>query len=175
MNDFALLARIDRLEAESAIRRLVASYFRICDDLGPDTPLDELGELFEPDAIWEGKGRYAAAFGALKGRAAIVEMIRGYCGPEPHFAMTAHFCTSEGIEVDSDEARGRWLMLQTTTYADGRADLRSARLHIQFASARRVWRIRRFTTENIFARRVDHWSDAAQIPVPTDRHAGAAR
>ncbi|MES2059037.1 MAG: nuclear transport factor 2 family protein [Pseudomonadota bacterium] len=178
MNDFATLARIDRLEAENTIRKIVARYFRICDQLGPDTlpsELGELGELFDPDAIWEGKGRYAEAFGTMKGRAAIVEMIRGYCGPEPHFAMTAHFCTSEDIAVDGDQASGSWMMLQATTYADGRADLRSARLQIEFARERRVWRIRRFTTENIFSRRVDHWNDAATIPVPIDSHAGAAR
>lgn len=175
MNDFAILARIDRLEAESAIRQIVARYFQICDMLGADTPFDELGDLFTPNAVWEGKGRYAQAFGALTGRAAIVDMIRGYCVPAPYFEMTAHFCTSEHIAVDGDQASGSWMMLQTTTYHDDRADLRSARLDIRFVRDRRVWRIRRFTTENIFSRRVAHWNDAAPIPVPIDSHAGAAR
>lgn len=173
MNDFALLARIDRLEAESAVRTIVARYFEICDTLGPETPFDELGDLFCEDAVWEGKGRYAQAFGEISSRRAIMDMMRGYACPEPHFAMNAHFCSSERISVDGACAVGRWMMLQTTTYADGSADLRSARLTLRFARCRNVWRIQRFTTENIFSRRVGHWSDDAPIPVPI--HAGAMR
>ena len=108
MSDAALLARVEALEGERAIRQLVARYFRICDDLGPDTPFAELGELFTPNAIWEGKGRYAKAFGRYDGREAIVAMIRSYCLPKPHFAMTAHFLTAESISVNG--AKGDWRM-----------------------------------------------------------------
>lgn len=166
MSDAGVLARLDRLEAESAIRRVVARYFQICDRLGPDTPFDELGDLFKADALWEGKGRYAKAFGAYEGREAIVAMIRGYCLPQPHFAMTVHFFSAEDIAVSGDTATGNWMMLQTSTYSDGRADLRSACLAIAFARESETWRIEHFRTENIFSRRVGRWSDAEAIPVP---------
>ncbi len=167
-----IAARLASLEAESAIRRLVAQYFHICDDLGPDTPFDELADLFTADARWEGVGRYRQAFGQYQGREAIVAMIRGYCLPTPHFAMTAHFFSAEDIAVAGLQARGRWMMLQTSTYADGSADLRSAALTLDFACADDRWRIAAFYTRNLFSRRVDHWNDTADIPVPDPARPG---
>lgn len=166
MSNAALLARVEALESEQAVRHLVARYFRICDDLGPGTPFVELGELFTVDAIWEGKGRYAKAFGRYDGREAIVAMIRSYCLPVPHFAMTAHFLTAENISVNGPGAVGEWMMLQTSDYADGRADLRSAHLNIQCRNENGTWRINHFRTLNLFSRRVERWSDVADIPVP---------
>ena len=173
MTDGAILARLDRLEAESAIRRVVARYFQICDDLGPDTPFGELGDLFTRDARWEGNGRYRQAFGGYDGRDAIVAMIRDYCLPAPHFAMTAHFFSSETIVVTGDRASGQWMMLQTSTYSDNRADLRSAALALDFAREEGRWRIAAFRTRNLFSRRVDHWNDTADIPVPGTANIGS--
>jgi hypothetical protein len=166
MSEAAILARLDKLEAEGAIRRLVARYFQICDRLGPDTPLDELGALFTRDAIWEGNGRYREAFGNYDGREAIVAMIASYCEPVPHFTMTGHFFSAEHIAVEGGEARGQWMMLQCSTYQDASADLRSACLRLEFRLDAGTWCISRFTSENIFSRRVDRWSDAETIPVP---------
>lgn len=166
MSEAAILARLEVLEAESAVRHLAARYFQICDHLGPDTPFEELGDLFTADAVWEGKGRYAKAFGRYEGRAAIVAMIRSYCLPQPHFAMTAHFFSAEHIVVDGAQATGQWMMLQTSDYADGRADLRSAQLTFSFVQDGEAWRIARFVTQNIFSRRTQRWSDAETIPVP---------
>jgi hypothetical protein len=156
---------LEVLEAENAVRRVLARYFQYCDDLGPHTPLDELGELFTSAAIWEGKGRYEAAFGRYAGRAAIVDMIGSYCTP-PHFAMTAHFTSSELIAVNSATAQGAWMMLQCSTYQDGRSDLRSAALNVGFEREDTSWRISHFRTTNLFSRHVDHWSDTQIIPVP---------
>ena len=161
----ALLARLETLEAENAVRRVLARYFQYCDDLGPRTPLEALGELFTVDALWEGKGRYETAFGRYAGRAAIVEMIASYCTP-PHFAMTAHFTSSETITVTGTSARGEWMMLQCSTYSDGRSDLRSAALSVSFEKQGEEWRIAHFRTTNLFSRHVDHWSDTKIIPVP---------
>ena len=172
MSDAAILERLDRLESEGAIRRLVARYFAICDDLGPDTPFEELGELFTQNALWEGKGRYAKAFGQYRGRDAIVAMIRSYCEPV-HFAMTAHFFSSEDIKAKGDGATGHWMMLQTSDYTSGSADFRSARLTMQFARSEGVWRISHFRTENIFSRQVEPWNDEANIAVPDQVADGA--
>lgn len=166
MNDPQILARLEALEAESAIRRLVARYFAICDDLGPNTPFEELGELFTPDALWEGRGRYAKAFGRYEGREAIVAMIRSYCEPEPHFAMTGHFFGAEDIAVEGSAAHGNWMMLQTSDYADGRSDFRAARITMRLAFDGARWRIAHFLTQNVFSRQVERWNDDLSIPVP---------
>jgi hypothetical protein len=165
-----ILARLERLEAESAVRAVLARYMALCDTLDADTPMDELGGLFADDAEWVGAGtRHAAAFGAHRGRAAIVAMLDRYRGPTPHFAMNAHFLSSENITVTGGQARGGWMMLQTSTYADGSADLRAARLTVDFTRQDR-WRIARFETQGIFSRRVDRWDDAAPLPVPEPPH-----
>jgi ketosteroid isomerase-like protein len=164
----ALLSRLDRLEAESTIRSVVARYFTLCDRLDADTPMDELGELFTEDAVWAGRGaRYAASFGEKHGRSAIIAMIDSYRGAVPHFALNAHFLSSETISVEGNVAIGGWMMLQTSTYANGTSDLRAARLTMGFArGSDGNWRIARFETENIFSRPVDRWDDPAPVPVP---------
>jgi SnoaL-like domain len=160
--------RLARLEAESAIRAVITRYMTLCDTLGDDTPMDELGALFTRDAQWAGKGaRYGAAFGGHRGRAAIVAMLATYRGSPPHFAFNAHYLASEMIRVDDERAEGGWMMLQCSTYADGRSDLRSARLAVGFAVEDGAWRIARFETENLFSRLIDRWDDPALIPVPT--------
>ncbi|WP_281372490.1 nuclear transport factor 2 family protein [Novosphingobium hassiacum] len=165
-----MLARLADLEAEGRIRRLMARYMELCDHLDASTPMDELGALFAEDATWSGKGaRYGASFGAHRGRAAIVAMLDRYRGPVPHFAMNAHFLCSESIHVTGETAHGSWMMLQTSTYADGRSDLRSARLEVGFIVEDGAWRIGSFETENLFSRPVTGWDNPAEIPVPTDQ------
>lgn len=166
----ALLAR---LSAESAIRGVLGRYMQLCDNLDCDTPMDELAALFTRDATWTGIGsRYASAFGEHQGRDAIVAMLGRYRGPPPHFSMNAHFLSSETIEVENHGAVGCWSMLQTSTYADGRSDLRAARLRVDFAEEGGVWRIARFETHNIFGRAVARWDDGAPVYVPTTNIAG---
>lgn len=170
MSDAAVIAqlhsRIDALESQNAIRALMTDYMRLCDRLDSSTPLHELGELFTTDAQWVGTGqRYAVAFGGYSGRAAIVAMLGAYCDP-PHFAFNAHFLTSEKITVSADSGRGEWMMLQTSTYASGRSDLRAARLNVAFSRTDKRWQIKHFETENLFCRNMRSWDDATNVPVP---------
>lgn len=163
----ALEQRLYRLEAVEAIRGVITRYMALCDHLDANTKLDELGALFTEDAVWCGTGaRYGAAFGSRHGRTEIVNMLAAYCCSPPHFALNAHFLTSETIDVEGEAAQGTWMMLQTSTYADGRSDLRSARLHVGFARHDARWRIARFSTENIFARSISAWDDGVAVPTP---------
>lgn len=163
----ALQGELALLRAEREVRAVVMRYFRLCDTLGPETPLDALGLCFTRGALWEGRGRYQQAFGRHEGREAIVAMLGSYAAPVAHFAMNAHFLSSEAIVIEGlDAAVGQWSMLQTSTYRDGRSDLRSAGLTIHCAVEDGAWRIAHFITENLFARDVDHWSDIAPISVP---------
>ncbi len=161
-----LRRRIALLEAEGAVRRVAAAYFGLCDTLGLDTPMDRLAALFTRDAVWEGEGRYRDALGRYEGRAAIVAMLGRYADP-PHFILNGHYLSSEAIEVcDEASATGRWMMLQLSSYRDGRSDLRSAALRIEFAHEGGAWRIARFATRHLFSRDVGPWNDEAAISVP---------
>jgi len=163
----ALEHRLHKLEAAADIRAVITRYMELCDHLDESTPLDELGALFTEDAIWAGRGgRYGAAFGGHYGRAAIVTMLASYCTTPPHFALNAHFLANETIVVNGDAAEASWMMLQTSTYADGTSDLRSARLEVSFARTSAHWCIARFSTENIFARRISAWNDGTAVPTP---------
>src|ERR1700736_3146578 len=115
----ALQGRVARLEAETAVRAVVAEYMRLCDSLSSNgISMSDLGALFTRDAVWEGRGaRNTTAFGKHVGREAIVTFLDAYRGPVPHFMLNVHFLTSETISVDDSGARGSWVLLQTSTVA----------------------------------------------------------
>lgn len=162
----ALARRLALLEAEGDVRRLTARYFRLCDELGPLTQRDELRGLFTPDAVWEGQGRYRQAFGLHEGADAIADMLIGYADP-PHFVLNGHYLSSEAIEIfQGGRAAGRWMMLQVSTYRDGRSDFRSAALTLEFKQSEDGWRIARFVTRHIFSRDIAPWNDISEICVP---------
>ena len=161
-------ARLARLEAVEAIRRVTMHYFRLCDSLGPQTGFDELGALFARDAIWEGVGdKYRDSFGRIQGRAALRAMFGKYMAEPAHFALNVHFLSSELIEVHADDAaRGSWVMLQTSTFATGASHLNGARLTVDFVRGKGIWRMAHFRTENLFSRPIDAWNQAEPLPVP---------
>lgn len=163
-----ILQRLQQLESLNAVRHVLNRYMEICDALNAATDLNELMALFDEQAIWEGVGkRYQASFGRYEGRAAIKAMFAGYMQQESHFVMNAHFVNSEQIEVQTDTATGRWLMLQTSAFRDGRAHLNAARLKIHFKQqADGRWAMQHFQTENIFSRPVSHWESEVLLPVP---------
>ena len=128
-----ILFRLQQLEAVNAVRNVLNRYMEICDALDARTDINALMSLFDEQAVWEGVGkRYQASFGRYEGRAAIQAMFESYTQKESHFVMNAHFVNSEQIEVNADHATGRWLMLQTSSFQDGRAHLNAAKLSIQF-------------------------------------------
>ena len=65
-----LQARLERLEGEAAVRRLMARYMDLCDVPRDSRALQaELAELFAEDAVWEGLGaRAGQSFGRHEGR-----------------------------------------------------------------------------------------------------------
>jgi len=163
-----LQSRLARLESEQAIRACMNRYMVLCDQLGIDSPLDELLDLFAADAIWEGVGdKYAGTFGRLSGQPAIRQMFAKYLVEPAHFALNVHFLASELIRlVTEDTATGSWVMLQTSTFSSGDSHLNAARLTVDFRCTAGVWRMTHFRTENLFSRPVDHWNAAALLPVP---------
>ncbi|WGY70141.1 nuclear transport factor 2 family protein [Burkholderia cepacia] len=150
----ALVQRMAALDAERAVRATITRYMALCDvpENAGDGP--SLAGLFTADAVWEGIGpQYAQKFGRLAGTDAIVAMLGRYLPPDPHFSANLHFLTSESIEIGTGNAsaRGRWIMLQASRYADGTAELIAARLTVDFAPAASgaAWLIRHFRTERV--------------------------
>ncbi len=94
--------RVRRLEDIEAIRQLKARYCERCDD-GYDA--DGIAELFTADGIWDG-GR---TFGRREGREAI---RRHFQGAGDRVPLARHQVMNPMVEVDGDEATGRWLLFQ---------------------------------------------------------------
>lgn len=161
-------ARLARFEDAHAIRACMNRYMVLCDALAAGSPLEELVGLFTGAAIWEGIGeKYRGAFGRIEGRDALRAMFAKYMVEPAHFAVNVHFLTSELIDVHAAaQARGSWVMLQTSTFAAGASHLNAARLTVDFRKEGTVWRMAHFRTENLFSRPVDAWNRPDPLPVP---------
>lgn len=145
-------ARILRLEAAQAVRVTLARYMHLCDQPCDDRSFPQLPDLFGADAIWEGVGPlYAGKFGRHRGPAAIAAFVGAYLAPSTHFKRNHHFLTADQVSVAQDgaSAQGRWLMLQLSTYGDGRAEAITARLTVDFAPIGERWLIVHFRTERL--------------------------
>ena len=154
MNE-ALLQRLQTLEGESQVRRLMARYMDLCDVPRAPTKVHELAELFCTDAIWEGVGSVTAqTFGQHQGRDAVAAFVGSYLPPSEHFRLNLHYLTSEQIVVDGSTAQGQWIMQQISTYADGSSELFGTRLNIDFRCVDGVWLIAHFRTQRLFNTRL---------------------
>ncbi|WP_408597118.1 nuclear transport factor 2 family protein [Pseudomonas sp. PLMAX] len=150
MNE-ALLQRLQTLEGESVVRRLMARYMDLCDVPRAVVEVSELARLFTVDAIWEGVGSSTAqTFGQHRGREAVAAFVGGYLPPSDHFRLNLHYLTSESIVVDGSTAQGQWIMQQISTYADGRNELFGTRLNIDFRCVDGTWLIAHFRTQRLF-------------------------
>ena len=149
----ALTGRLDAVEAERAVRNVLARYMTLCDQPCHDQACPQLGDLFTPDAIWEGVGAlYTQTFGRQSGRAQIIAFLGAYLAPSTHFKMNVHFLTSDDVKVAAggDRAHGQWIMLQASTYESGSSELVSARLNIDFILQDGVWQMSHFRTQRLF-------------------------
>lgn len=145
--------RLEALEGESQVRRLMARYMDLCDVPHAPVAMSELAELFSEDAVWEGIGSSTAqTFGHHQGREAIAAFVFGYLPPSPHFTLNLHFLTSESIRVDGRTARGQWIMQQLSTYAEGHTELFGTRLDIDFREIDGRWQISHFRTQRLSQR-----------------------
>ena len=165
-----LRRRVEALESARAVSACLHEYMQLCDYLDEGFDLEPLLALFTEDAVWEGLGpRYAGSFGRREGREAIRAMFEKYTLPPAHFALNVHFLTSEKVVVQGERAQGNWVLLQTSTYADGRSQLSCALLQVGFRCEQGVWRIAHFTTTSRFNRPVETpWDNPRPLPVPTE-------
>lgn len=133
--------RLDILESEAAIRRLMAEYLE-ARDLGMESGT-YIAHLFVADGIWEGVGRLAEVLGFHQGRDAIE---RRFSAPLP---FSVHFLTNESITVDGDTAVGTWRYLQSTVY-QGQAVWIAGRYHNDFVRVEGRWKFQHVRIDAMF-------------------------
>ncbi|MGV9862917.1 nuclear transport factor 2 family protein [Rhodococcus koreensis] len=146
----------ERIDRREAVHRVMCRYMELCDVPSVQFSAEELGSLFTPDAVWEGVGSdYAHKFGRRQGRREIVGMLTAYLPPNSHFRGNAHLLGNEQIDVDGPTARGRWVMQQLSRYEDESAELLVTRITAECEVRDGTARISHFTTEKLFATRLD--------------------
>jgi hypothetical protein len=134
---------VDRLEAESAIRKLQAAYMEACDfHIGYP-----IGELFAPDGIWEGVGRFASGFGATRGREAVARQFEDDKGRLP---FAAHYLTNEQIWVDGDTARAKFMFFEPAVHRGAGAILIAGRYDNDYVRLDGKWFIKHLRCTDIF-------------------------
>ena len=117
----ALRARVDRAEGVLAIHALKARYAELVDRrYGKGSVVepgelarvaDAAAELFTEDAVWDG----GPALGRVVGRAAIAGRLR-----DTTLVFARHLFLAPHIEVEGEQASGRWQLLSPCTGTDGR-------------------------------------------------------
>ena len=136
-----LLRRLDALESESALRRLMAEYLA-ARDFEPEKGR-HIASLFTPDGIWEGTGPFAPILGSHAGREAIE---RRFSQPMP---FSVHIAGCESITVTGDTAVGRWVFLQPSAI-NGRAVWVAGRYHNEFARVDGQWKFTHIRVDGLF-------------------------
>lgn len=144
-NSEELLRRIDILESESAIRKVQAAYMEACDfNLGYP-----IGELFAPDGVWEGTGRFASGFGATRGREKVAEQFEEDKNQD-RLPLTAHYLTNEQIWVDGDRAKAKWMFYEPAVHKGAGAILIAGRYDNDFQRIDGKWLISHLRCQDIF-------------------------
>ena len=132
--------RVQRMEDESAIRRMLIEYGAFLDA----KDYRSYAALFASDGVWQG------GFGSFTGPAAIEAMLTANLGaPEPGFVNKAnfHMLTNPLITIDGDRAHVESKYLFWTRSPDDRpTPLLAGRYVDEFVREGGQWRIARRTT-----------------------------
>jgi SnoaL-like domain len=138
-----LIQRLDVLESEGTLRRLMAEYLE-ARDFGTGSGI-HISKLFTDDGIWEGVGQLADVLGSYQGRDAIE---RRFSAPLP---FSIHLLTNESIIADGDTAVGTWRYLQSTVYK-GQAVWIAGHYHNDFVRAEGQWKFQHVRIDAMFVK-----------------------
>ncbi|MDD3446726.1 MAG: nuclear transport factor 2 family protein [Zavarzinia sp.] len=128
-----MLNRLDALESQDAVRRLMADYMQACDDHRGRGVAD----LFWDDGVWQGMSHPVEI---AEGRDAIADMFEA--APK-RLDFTVHYLTNEAIEVAGDTAVGRWKLLEPCVLEGTHAIWMAGRYQNDFERRNGIWRFKR--------------------------------
>jgi len=116
-----LAERVQRLEDDRAIRDLKHEYCYRLDDRDWDGTV----ELFTPDTVLDYGG-----LGTYEGRDGVRKFAEGFIAES--LEATAHAVHNGVIDVDGDEATGRWYVTSFITLANGTSGVRMGEYEEQY-------------------------------------------
>jgi ketosteroid isomerase-like protein len=136
------MSTLSELDAEVAVRAVMAAYMAACDA----HDADRVADLFEPDGRLESPGPDGTT--VLRGREAI---HRSYAFDCARLTFCVHFLTNERIVTDGDRAYGRWSYFEPATNRASLAVWTGGRYDNEFARGGGTWRFSVFRVRGVLA------------------------
>ncbi len=145
-----LLARVQRLEDEAAIRRLMADMLQKADDRDYPKWGERMVGYYTDDGQWTSSSGFTDVGMSERGRAALVKKFT----TGTRICESSHLLGSESIPVNGDEAEGMWLCFEPATLKSRDGALEPVwimgRYFAEFRRTRSGWRVRTMRYEGIF-------------------------
>jgi hypothetical protein len=158
----AVLSRLATLEAESAVRKVMAAYMAGCDL--PDGKGEAVAACFTDDGIWEAKGLSEKELGLTQGHDNLVRKFDRNVG---RLTFTAHYLTNERVWVDGATARGEWMFIEPAIYRGEQAMWLGGRYENDFVCVDGVWKMSHLRCWSLYASPYeDGWLKTRWIPLP---------
>jgi len=145
-----LEARLQRLEDEAAIRRLMADMMHKADDRDFPAYAERMVSFYTDDGQWRSASGFADVGMSDRGKAALLEKFTA----GTRIRESSHLLGTESIEVDGDGAHGSWLCFEPASL-EGPGDSREAvwimgRYTCEFRRDGGEWKLRTVEYEGIF-------------------------
>lgn len=170
-----LRQRLQRLEDESAIRRVMADMMRKADDREFPRYGERMVEFYTDDGQWTSDAGFANVGMAERGRAALIRKFAA----GTRICESSHLLGTESIEVEGDAASGSWLCFEPATLR-GAGDRREAvwimgRYACEFRRTAGRWKVRTVRYDGIFCTPYDKgWTTERFVSIaPGAASAGA--
>jgi hypothetical protein len=160
----ALLKRVDELESEQAINRLMAEYMYACDR--PSEKGHHVAICFAPDGKWASVGELGKPTWGATG---YEELRKKFDRNVVRMPYSSHFGANPVIDVDveNDSAVGKFMYLQPCTYRDGTALWTAGEYLNKFTRIDGRWLISELTVSNYFTTPYsDGWGITKEIDTP---------
>ena len=161
-----LRSRLQRLEDESAIRRLMTDMMHKADDREHPRYGERMAAFYTDDGKWTSGSGFADVAMSERGRAA----LRKKFSQGTRIRESSHLLGTESIEVDGDSADGTWLCFEPATL-QGPGDGREAvwimgRYACEFRRVDGKWRVRTVQYEGIFCTPYDKgWAEQRFVTI----------
>jgi ketosteroid isomerase-like protein len=161
-----LLARVQRLEDEAAIRNLMAEMLRKADERDNPRWGERLVEYYTDDGMWASGSGFADVGMAERGKEALTKKFT----TGTRISESSHLLGSEFLEVQGDEANGTWLCFEPATLKqEGDRDEAvwiMGRYICEFRREDGGWKVRTVRFEGIFCTPFDKgWTSERFTPI----------
>lgn len=145
-----LRGRIQRLEDESAIRRMMAEMLRKADERDNPRWGMRLVEYYTQDGQWKSGSGFGNVGMAERGHAALVRKFTA----GTRICESAHLLGSESLQVEGDEANGTWLCFEPATLKQDDGTLEAVwimgRYTCEFRREQGSWKVRTVQFDGLF-------------------------